>query len=149
MYHRNKFPYEITVGITFQENPGEVFRNYFQEKWINLFSGNLHIFMKWSFIDICVVILFQKKSNFAVTARGLIFYEKHTAVWFLCVAYKCCNTRKKTPSLTFFRLSRNGKIVKIWENRINRIITWRTLWGILLQKFFSGHSPAQSYQQRH
>ena len=32
------------------------------------------ILVKCSLIDICVITLFQKKSNFPVTARDLIFY---------------------------------------------------------------------------
>ena len=35
--------------------------------------------MKCNLIDISVIILFQKKSNFPVTARDLIFYWKNTA----------------------------------------------------------------------
>ena len=38
---------------------------------------------KCSITDICVIIIFQKKHNFPVTARDLIFYLKHTAVWTL------------------------------------------------------------------
>ena len=60
-----------------------IFRNNKQKYYTLINSWNLHILTKCSFIDICVIIIFQKKNNFPVTTRDLVFYLKHTAVWIL------------------------------------------------------------------
>ena len=87
MYNRDKCLYNITVGITFRTDkkiPVKfleiVFKKNKQKHYPLIISRNLHILMKCSFIDICVIIIFKKKSNFPVTARDLIFYWKHTTV---------------------------------------------------------------------
>ena len=60
-----------------------IFRNNKQKDYTLITSWNLHILTKYSFIHICVIIIFQKKNNFPVTTRDLMFYLKHTAVWIL------------------------------------------------------------------
>ena len=62
-----KIPVKL-LEITFKRNK--------QKHYSLIISGNLHILMKYRFIDICVIILFQK-SNFSVTARDFIFHYKH------------------------------------------------------------------------
>ena len=88
MYKQDKFPYDITVGITFRTDkkiPVKfleiIFKNNKQKHYPLIISWNLHILTKCSFIDNCVIIIFQKKNNFPVTAHDLIFYLKHAAVW--------------------------------------------------------------------
>ena len=82
--------YDITVEITFRTDEkipvkflvlGIVFKKNKQKHYPLIISGNLDILMKCSFIDICVIIIMQKKSNFPVTARDLIFYS-------VCSLYK-------------------------------------------------------------
>ena len=87
LYNRDKFPHDITVVITFRTDkkiPVKfleiIFKNNKQKHYPLIISWNLHILTKCIFIDICVIILFQKKNYFPVTARDLIFYLKHTAV---------------------------------------------------------------------
>ena len=80
LYNRDKFPYDITVGITFQTDkkiPVIFLKIIFKrnkQRHPLVTSGNLHILMKCRLIDICGTILFQKKRNFPVTTRDLIFY---------------------------------------------------------------------------
>ena len=81
LYNQDKFPYYITVEITFRTDKKIplkfleiVFKKNKQKHYPVIVSRNLHILMKCSFIDICVIIIFKKKSNFPVTARDLIFY---------------------------------------------------------------------------
>ena len=80
-YNRDKFPCDITVGIKLQAHkkiPVKFldipFKKNKQKYYLLIISRNLRILMKCSFIDICVIIIFKKKSNFLVTARDLIFY---------------------------------------------------------------------------
>ena len=54
-----------------------IFKRNKQKHYPLIITGNLHILMKYSSIDICVKILFQK-SNFPVTARDLIFFFENT-----------------------------------------------------------------------
>ena len=54
-----------------------IFKRNKQKHYPLIITGNLHILMKYSSIDICVKILFQK-SNFPVTARDLIFFSENT-----------------------------------------------------------------------
>ena len=71
----------MTVGITFQTDkkiPVKfselIFNREINKKhYSRTIRGNPHILMKCSLIDICDIILFQKKSNFPVAARDLIF----------------------------------------------------------------------------
>ena len=90
LYNRDKFSYGITVGITFRTDkkiPVKfleiIFKNDKQKHYPLIVSWNLHILTKCSFINICVIIMFQQKNNFPVTAGDLIFFLKHTAVWIL------------------------------------------------------------------
>ena len=84
-YNRDKFSFDITVGITFRTDkkiPVKFLEIIFKRNKLKhyplMISGNLHILIKCSLIDISVIILFRK-SNFRVT-RDLEFYLKHAAV---------------------------------------------------------------------
>ena len=79
LYNRDKFPYGITVGTTFPTDKkipmnflGIIFKTNKEKRYPLIISGNLHILMKYRFIDFCVIIIFLKKSNFNVTVRDLI-----------------------------------------------------------------------------
>ena len=82
LYNRDKFPCDITVGTTFRTDkkiPMKFLDIAFKKnkrKHPKITSRNLHILMKYYFTDICVIVIFQKKSNFPVTARDLIFYTR-------------------------------------------------------------------------
>ena len=84
LYNWDKFPYDIIVGTTSRTNKKIsvkfleiIFKRNKQKHYPLIITGNLHILMKYSLIDICVKILFQK-SNFPVTARDLIFFFENT-----------------------------------------------------------------------
>ena len=81
LYNRHKFSYDITVGITLRTDMKIpviflkiIFKRNKRRHYPLVTSGNLHILMKCRLIDICITILFQKKRNFRVTTRHLIFY---------------------------------------------------------------------------
>ena len=77
----DKFLYDITLGITFRIDEKILvkfleifFKKNKQKHYPLIISGNLHILIKCSCTDICVIIIFQKKSNFPVAPSDLIFY---------------------------------------------------------------------------
>ena len=85
--NREKFLCDISVGKTFPTHKkipvkflDIVYKKNIQKHYPLIISRNLHILMKYSFTDICAVIIFKKKSNFLVTTHHLLFYSKHTAV---------------------------------------------------------------------
>ena len=117
MHNRDKFPYDITVGITFGTDKKIsmkfleiIFKNNKQKHYPLVISWNLHILTKCSFIDICVIIIFQKKNKFPVTARVLISFWKHTAVWILQKQVVFCKTG----------------VLKNLENFTGKHLRWRT-----------------------
>ena len=64
LYNRDKFLYEITVGIIFQTDekiPVKfleiIFKKNKQKYYPLIISGYLHILTNCSFIDICVIII--------------------------------------------------------------------------------------------
>ena len=138
MHNRDKFPYDVAVGITFRTDKEipvihEVLRNYFQSRnkqkhYFLTILGNPHILIKCILIDICVLRsshrrcsrLYQNETPAQVFSweTSLVFtstyFEQHLfscAVWSLgVVAYKYRNTKNKNLKLTFFSLPRNREI---------------------------------------
>ena len=100
---------------------------------------NLQIF-QCGFIDIWVVMIFQKECDFPVTTRDLIFYQKHYSMISWYAAYKCCNTNDKNPNFVFFQLAKKSENSQNMEkqNKSHRFAqdsspTARTLRTILLR----------------
>ena len=71
LYDREKFPYDITVGITFRTDkkiPVKlleiVVKHNKQKHYPLIISRNFHILMKCSFIDIYLIIYLRRTAIF-------------------------------------------------------------------------------------
>ena len=63
------------------------------------------------------IIIFQKKNNFPVTARTLIFYLKHTAVWIF---------QKQSPGSVLLK--------KVFLNNLENFTGKHLCWSLILVK---------------
>ena len=109
LHNRDKFQYDITVGITFQTDKKIlvkfleiVFKKNKQKHYPLTISRNLHILMKFSFdcmllslkfsfIDICIIIIFKKKEQFSCNSKCFDILLKHTAVR---SSHRSCSVKK-------------------------------------------------------
>ena len=78
MCNRDKSPYDITVGITLRTGNKIQLKllenNFKRNKQKHLIiSGNLHILMKCSLIDICVIFYFRRRAIFLL--QHVIWYS--------------------------------------------------------------------------
>ena len=98
LHNRDKFQYDINVGITFQTDKKIlvkfseiVFKKNKQKHYPLTISRNLHILMKFSFIDICIIIIFKKKEQFSCNSKWFDILLKHTAVR---SSHRSCSVKK-------------------------------------------------------